>query len=1657
MKGKILSAILTLVLIVTMLPLGALPMNAEEPTSTPRSVELGTGSITGWDETNGYHYIYYGDSKYFNVKYGDSNRTYKQQSGDPVGPIKWRVLDDQTNTGTDDGFFLLSEYLFGQAEFEGIYFNYFQGTKLDEHNLYQGSDAQDWCKGFGNTNFSTIEFAAVIETTKSDASYRSPAWPLTFLGVENILNKDKIFFPSAEEMETPTYGFPKGYSTSGKQDIPKNKTRMATDTEGISGGYLLRTRDGKTSYVGQVVNDWGYIWNISTASAAAARPAFNLSKTAVSFIESATGSQTVGKMTAVTDNATREWKLNLLDSSRNFAVSETALAATIGSKILVNYTGAETGTNEYISALLVDANGDVVYSGILSKAAASGNVDVAIPAELAAGTYTLKLFNEQANGDKMTDYVSNFADVTLTVKEPFAVIEGLEDTYYHTGLAIEPDMTVKAKADGRVLTEGTDYTVAYENNTDLGQASLKITYIGANAGEEPQATTFKIIPNPLPEGKTADDYVDYNKDWQNVDAVITAKDGYLISVDSYTDFKKTTVWSTAGESSIAFSIKDETDNGRIYDVVSVTVKVDKTAPIISMVRQMAMGVTQVRLVVQARDTQSEGLTYSFDGGETWITQAGTVVTKNGIYDVWVKDAAGNIAKTTSTVTGIDDIPPTGSIHFKDNTWDSFSSTVTFELSLKGSDKLMLSVQDTGNAGVKSAEYFLSETPYESAEAVLADGNITWQSVTLSGGAGEIAFDAEQKVIVYLKITDNANNITVINTSGLIIDSTVPAISGIENNKTYCGAVEVLVSDENLDKVTVGGNEVTVTDGKFTVSPASGVQTVIAYDKAGNSVTYEITVNDWHTLKYANGLYNYQISETCEFCEHFAVAVLRVDDHKTYDGDPIANAYVEYLGYEGAEWLGDRNLAVSFEVLVGDNYQPLAATPTDAGNYRASISFGGTTAYRLIEIVPAVVYIPAADEREFKYNGAPYTYNIETNSAYTIIGETTKTDAGEYVIELQLVSSNYVWFDTTTENKIYSFVIEKFEWKVPTLTDLTYTGELRKPIGIGGSDVPWTVEKNDGGINVDEYEVILKIKDPANNKWNTTDEATVTLTWRIVAAANEWTQVPAIQDWTYGENPNQPTAAAKFGSYIVFLYAKADSDLWSSDSPTEAGDYVMGVRVIESDNWGALLGFVDFTIHKATPTADLFTFALPANLNACDGLAKEAVVAIKDGVVGVGDITVKYFKGETELTSAPKTVGTYTVKIDVAEGSNYSAVEELTIGTFTFDIADEADHTGVTLKTNGNGTHDKVCTVCEKLIADDVTCTGTTSDDCEKGYKCACGGYFGTKEHDFTGAYHSDEDGHWHKCEDCSATDAKKPHEGTPSCTESASCEICQRPFGDALGHQYATIMQRDETMHWELCLNCGETTEKQPHNGEATCTARAQCSICGVEHGKIDADNHSKTGFVYAVNADGETHTKKRECCEAMVAANEAHSFGNDGKCVCGAEKPGPAVTVTVENGSVSGEDGTSVTVNENGTVTVVADEAPEGMTFKGWSVNGELVSTDETYTFHATEDITLEAVYEEETDTDVEESSSEKETETSESETMVGGEETDTDVSEVTTSHVEETTEEKETATDASSTDEGEQGRSSGGFPWWILILCILLLAGGGVALWWFVFGKKK
>ena len=164
---------------------------------------------------------------------------------------------------------------------------------------------------------------------------------------------------------------------------------------------------------GEVLDDGMY----HTSDEFGVRPAFNLNLNAVLFASAAVGGKPDGGLTPISEYTGSEWKLTLLDNSRNFAVTEKAVSAAPDGTLTLHYSGATTGANEYISVILADNSGAQYYGRVAQPTAENGTVEIKIPSDIVPGSYTLKVFSEQYNGDRKTDYASNFTDIALTVEK----------------------------------------------------------------------------------------------------------------------------------------------------------------------------------------------------------------------------------------------------------------------------------------------------------------------------------------------------------------------------------------------------------------------------------------------------------------------------------------------------------------------------------------------------------------------------------------------------------------------------------------------------------------------------------------------------------------------------------------------------------------------------------------------------------------------------------------------------------------------------------------------------------------------------------------------------------------------------------------------------------------------------------------------------------------------------------------------------------------------------------------------------------------------------------------------------------------------------------------------------------------------------------------
>ena len=144
---------------------------------------------------------------------------------------KWLVLDSAyTNTG-EEGMFLVSLNLIGGESGESVLFRQLDGdpsvsfsdrgeayaAKHPGATDYRGSDIQAWCGSFLKTHFTEAEQNALLPVYHSDEAIVIPGFTIPLPGAangtvdfdpaENVLDGDRLFLLSVEEITSEAYGF----------------------------------------------------------------------------------------------------------------------------------------------------------------------------------------------------------------------------------------------------------------------------------------------------------------------------------------------------------------------------------------------------------------------------------------------------------------------------------------------------------------------------------------------------------------------------------------------------------------------------------------------------------------------------------------------------------------------------------------------------------------------------------------------------------------------------------------------------------------------------------------------------------------------------------------------------------------------------------------------------------------------------------------------------------------------------------------------------------------------------------------------------------------------------------------------------------------------------------------------------------------------------------------------------------------------------------------------------------------------------------------------------------------------------------------------------------------------------------------------------------
>ena len=294
-------------------------------------------------------------------------------------------------------------------------------------------------------------------------------------------------------------------------------------------------------------------------------------------------------------------------------------------------------------------------------------------------------------------------------------------------------------------------------------------------------------------------------------------------------------------------------------------------------------------------------------------------------------------------------------------------------------------------------------------------------------------------------------------------------------------------------------------------------------------------------------------------------------------------------------------------------------------------------------------------------------------------------AGTYYIGATITETEHYMASTISPTK--QFTIAPREVSNPD-----FEGIQKTYLYDNGNEIkPAFTLKDDLGNVIPESEYTVTYSDNTD-----AGEATITITDNadgnyIVSGSTKFTIITHKHVWVYTSNGNTITATCSNddggcpdtnGGYITIsapdnLYydgtAKEvvidnhlvdfdasyayliDYSTDDSEPPVNAGKYTASIELY------GVTATVEYEIIKKDASADNFLFTPPANL-VYDGTPKYATVNVSPEIIGMGPVTVTYYKDG--VATEPINAGTYTVKISTEASDAYNALAEAEIGTFT---------------------------------------------------------------------------------------------------------------------------------------------------------------------------------------------------------------------------------------------------------------------------------------------------------------------------------------------------------------------------------------------------------
>ena len=325
---------------------------------------------------------------------------YFGKTNDGDTPAPWRVISYDgkgVNNSTEGDITLFSYYNFGACKFnpwDSSYTNHYEGSFLIER-MDQLED-----------KLTEAELAAGSRRDLLSGSYIDKYHRIDCLAGPQI--DDVFFWPvSTHEGDSINSELRKIPSDLGEQ-----KDWWGRSPARLKNSVCYGAKSGSMMY-----GDEGEYANAGARFGV--RPAFRLKIDKVIITSDAVnGKVTDGigsnSLKKVSDYSGKGWKVTVESGHETFKVKKSSTYCD-GSAISIDYEGATSGDNEFVSAIITDSDNNIKYYGRLveinSKEKEKGNVLIGLKGKIADND-EIYIFNENCNDDYRTDSSSALIQLT---------------------------------------------------------------------------------------------------------------------------------------------------------------------------------------------------------------------------------------------------------------------------------------------------------------------------------------------------------------------------------------------------------------------------------------------------------------------------------------------------------------------------------------------------------------------------------------------------------------------------------------------------------------------------------------------------------------------------------------------------------------------------------------------------------------------------------------------------------------------------------------------------------------------------------------------------------------------------------------------------------------------------------------------------------------------------------------------------------------------------------------------------------------------------------------------------------------------------------------------------------------------------------------------